>query len=208
VYFFDSEEGIAGLLLFFYEFFVNSWWGPALFVIVASLRPVLLLPAALFNLLAGVLFGFWFGLLYILLSAVASATIVYLFGRYTTHIPSLHTKRTIATENFLQNSPFLSVVAGHMFFLPFDVVNYGAGFLKIPYTTFITSMLTGSLFGLLTFVGVGASLDVATIRENGVSLAIIDYRILLLSIFLFICFCILSLLVKGRGLPTKLFHRS
>jgi uncharacterized membrane protein YdjX (TVP38/TMEM64 family) len=95
-----------------------------------------------------------------------------------------------------------------MFFLPFDVVNYGAGFLKIPYTTFITSMLTGSLFGLLTFVGVGASLDVATIRENGVSLAIIDYRILLLSIFLFICFCILSLLVKGRGLPTKLFHRS
>lgn len=197
-------------LLMLYELLETHWWGPMLFMAVAILRPFLLLPAALFTLLAGSVFGFWAGIFYVFSSAILSASITYTIGRNTTKQPhpTTHTLQTLT--HFVEESPFMSVFTGHLFLLPFDVVNYTAGVLRIRYDQFICGTLAGSAFGIISFVSLGASLDIETIRTTGFSVEVFDYKLLAVSLVIFIATLIISLVVKPRHrkIPPSRFTQS
>ena len=58
-----------------------------------------------------------------------------------------------------------SVLTMRFIFLPYDLVNYLAGFLKIDWKPFLLATLLGSLPGGFSFVLVGASIEGNAINE-------------------------------------------
>lgn len=57
-------------------------WAPLIYVAVYTIRPLLLFPTLLLNLSAGVLFGPWWGILFLLLGGFGCASFCYLLGRF------------------------------------------------------------------------------------------------------------------------------
>lgn len=57
-------------------------WAPLIYVAVYTIRPLLLFPTLLLNLSAGVLFGPWWGILFLLMGGFGCASFCYLLGRF------------------------------------------------------------------------------------------------------------------------------
>ncbi|MFV9507320.1 MAG: VTT domain-containing protein [Oscillochloridaceae bacterium umkhey_bin13] len=85
-----------------------------------------------------------------------------------------------------------------LIFLPYDLVNYLAGFLRVPYRPFILASILGSLPGTLTFVLAGASLAIDDIFAGNFSVAAINPWMLGLSAILFVGGIVVSWFLKRR----------
>jgi uncharacterized membrane protein YdjX (TVP38/TMEM64 family) len=59
----------------------------------------------------------------------------------------------------MRDNSFETVLLTRFLFLPYDLVNYAAGALRIKFVPFITATAIGSLPGTISFVLLGASLD-------------------------------------------------
>lgn len=70
--------------------------------------------------------------------------------------------------------------------MPFDVVNYGAGLLRVPFLPYLYGTFFGTLLGITTFVTIGASLSVEEFIKNGSGANAIDTRFIILSVIIFI----------------------
>jgi uncharacterized membrane protein YdjX (TVP38/TMEM64 family) len=57
-------------------------WGPLAFIVGYSIAPVILAPAFLLTIAAGAIFGFFKGVLYVMIGATIGATLAFLTGRY------------------------------------------------------------------------------------------------------------------------------
>lgn len=57
-------------------------WAPLIYVAVYTIRPLLLFPTLLLNLSAGVLFGPWWGIVFLLMGGFGCASFCYLLGRF------------------------------------------------------------------------------------------------------------------------------
>ena len=57
-------------------------WAPLIYVGVYTIRPLLFFPTLLLNLSAGVLFGPWLGIIFLLLGGFGCATLCYFLGRF------------------------------------------------------------------------------------------------------------------------------
>ena len=57
-------------------------WAPVIYVGVYTIRPLLFFPTLLLNLSAGVLFGPWWGIVFLLLGGFGCASFCYLLGRF------------------------------------------------------------------------------------------------------------------------------
>ena len=73
-----------------------------------------------------------------------------------------------------------------LIFLPFDIVSYAAGILKLPIVSFMFTSFVGTLLGIATFVSIGASLNVDSFRKSGFSTDVIDGKFIVISIAVFI----------------------
>ena len=85
-----------------------------------------------------------------------------------------------------------------LIFLPYDGVNYGAGFLKIPYLPYITATIIGTLLGIVTFVSIGASISIEEFKVNGIGTQAIDGTFLLISAAVFIMSLGIAQIVKQK----------
>jgi uncharacterized membrane protein YdjX (TVP38/TMEM64 family) len=142
--------------------------GPLLFVGVAALSPVLLVPAALLGGLAGACFGPALGIVYTLVGCTLSALLTYSLGRLSRQEHG-HLARLCARYGpRLQRRPMLSVVVLRLSFLPYDPVNYLVGLLHVRLWPFLLGNTLGSLPGVIAIVlagsavgglGVGATLN-------------------------------------------------
>ena len=59
----------------------------------------------------------------------------------------------------MQDSSFETVIVMRFIFLPYDLVNYLAGFLGIRWLPFILASILGSIPGTISFVLAGASVE-------------------------------------------------
>lgn len=66
------------------RFWVSGFgtWAPVIYVLLYTVRPFLFFPTLLMNLSAGVLFGPWWGMLFLVLGGLGCATTCYLWGRF------------------------------------------------------------------------------------------------------------------------------
>lgn len=143
-----------------------AWWGILAYVAVYLIRPIVLFPASVLTVVGGLLFGPIVGIAVVIVAANTSAMIAYTIGRLLGRAPGTDRARDPGTRSLLQRwagrmreRSFESVLIMRLLFLPYDLVNYASGFLRIKWLPFLTATALGSLPGTVSFVLLGASLE-------------------------------------------------
>ena len=175
-------------------------YGPLLFILLYTLRPLIFFSALVLTVGAGFLYGPVLGILYTILGANLGASLAYLIGTFFGR-GVLPTDSTGSGEGRLQsytdrlrNNAFETVLTMRFLFLPYDLVNYLAGFLRVRYAPFILATVLGSLPGTVAFVLFGASTD----GDFSGGLPSVDARVLLASAAIFALSLLGSRLLKRR----------
>ncbi|MCA9357088.1 FAD-dependent oxidoreductase, partial [Candidatus Kaiserbacteria bacterium] len=178
------------------HFFTSTMWGPLVYMTLYAIRPLILFPATLLTALSGALFGFWWGILYTILGENASANFAYWIGRFFGK--DLKLEDTIIGNwiEALRKNSFETVLLMRLFYVPFDLTNYGAGVVKADWKEYFFATLIGIMPGLTTFVALGAAVDLDEFQMNGLSFNAFDPKFLALSIVIFIVSLILSRMLK------------
>lgn len=180
------------------DFLTNSLYGPLFYIGVYALRPLIFFPATVLTLLGGFLFG-PIGILYTVLGSNSSAMVAYGVGRYFGQdvLEGEEKSGRIQkyTDRMRQNS-FETVLIMRLLFLPYDLVNYAAGFLKIKWQPFILATAVGSIPGTISFVLLGGSFG--TLDELVAGDVQVNPMTLILSIGLILVSIGLSRLIKKR----------
>jgi uncharacterized membrane protein YdjX (TVP38/TMEM64 family) len=148
----QSVYGLASWL-------TRSGYGPALFLLLFALRPLLFIPATPMTLLSGFLFGPAAGLFCAVLGLNLSAIFAYAIGRYLGYgiFSGESNGRVSRYARAMRRNSFESVLLMRLLLLPYDLVNYVAGFLKIKWNLFLLATIIGAIPGTVSFVLLGAS---------------------------------------------------
>jgi len=179
------------------DFFGGGFYGPLVFILIYVLRPLLLFPATLLTIAAGFVFGPILGVVLVIIGSNASALLAYAIGRFfgqgflaengSAGIVQRYTTR-------LREHSFETIFIMRLIFLPYDLVNYLAGFLRIHWIPFIVATALGALPGTLAFTLFGASIEAF---DGGIPA--LNPRVLAASVALFLVSLGLSRLVKRRS---------
>jgi uncharacterized membrane protein YdjX (TVP38/TMEM64 family) len=158
----DALRNLVGLL--------QTPVGPLLFILIYTVRPLAFFSATVITLLAGSIWGPILGVLYTVIGSNASATVAYALGRFlgqgaldenaSSGIISRYAER-------MRRNSFETILIMRFIFLPYDLVNYLGGFLRIKYRPFILATILGSIPGTITFVLAGASVQINDILNEG-----------------------------------------
>ncbi len=122
-------------------------------------RPFFLLPSTILNLASGFLLGPLWGFLFAMLGVLLSASVGYWIGHYFGKGFSKRKLQEIKWLKHLQDRTFETILTARLLYLPSDVVNLPAGFLKVNFWMFTTGNFLGSFFTILMGVLVGASFE-------------------------------------------------
>lgn len=140
----------------------GSAWGPVVFAAAYLLRPLLLFSAAVLTVAAGFLFGAGFGLLLVIIVSNASAMVAYAIGRWFAGDQVLEGEsggRLAGYAERLRTRSFETTLILRLLLVPYDLVSYLAGFLRIRPLPFLAGTAVGSIPGTVAFVLAGASID-------------------------------------------------
>ena len=169
---------------------------PLIFIGLYTLRPIVLFSAVLLTLAGGALFGAFWGIVYTIIGANLGATLAYFigyfFGQNALEAEGEDTGRLQRWIGRMRSNSFETVLTMRFIFLPYDLVNYLAGFLRINYWAFILATILGSLPGTLSFVLLGASTGLNA--EGGG----FNPWVLVASVVIFVASLGLSRLLKRR----------
>ena len=140
----------------------NSVYGPILFLLIYALRPLIFFSAALLTVAAGFLFGPVFGVIYTMIGSNTSAMIAYIIGRYFGKDILNEDESSSFVQKYakrMRENSFETVLTMRFLFLPYDLVNYLGGLLRIDWKAFLLATAVGSIPGTFSFVLFGASIE-------------------------------------------------
>lgn len=159
---------------------LQSPWGPLLYVLVYAVRPLFFFSAVAITLAGGAVFGAGgsplnvaYAVLLTVIASNISATVAYWVGRFfgkglikeddagSASIVERYTAR-------MRSNSFETIMIMRFIFLPYDLVNYLAGILRIKYLPFILATALGSVPGTIAFVSFGASVNIADLAQGQV----------------------------------------
>ena len=149
------------------------------------------------------------GTLYALFASNLSSAITYFLGRYVgksfiDNTEIVNTREGQARSliqryaNRLHANSFETVLMMRLVLIPFDVVNYLCGFLKVNFKSFLLGTLLGSTPATIAFVLFGSSVtNVDQLLLKG-KFPGFDWRVLLFSLVIFTMSIALSRYFKQR----------
>lgn len=140
----------------------GSAWGPAVFTALYLVRPLLLFSAAVLTVAGGFLFGPWLGLAVVVVASNASAMIAYAVGRWFgtgALLSGDEGRRLNRYAARMRDRSFETVLVLRLLLVPYDLVSYLAGLLRIRPLPFLTATAIGSIPGTVAFVLFGASIE-------------------------------------------------
>ncbi|MDG1265718.1 MAG: VTT domain-containing protein [Ilumatobacter sp.] len=152
-------------------------WVIFAYIGVYLVRPLVLFPASVLTAMGGVLFGPWLGVAVVIVAANMSALVAYGVGRLLGNDPDAAAfdargdDRSFVSRwsGRLREHSFETVFVMRLLFLPYDLVNYICGALRITWTSFLLATALGSLPGTVSFVLLGASLERVDQGINGIN---------------------------------------
>jgi uncharacterized membrane protein YdjX (TVP38/TMEM64 family) len=175
----------------------STTFGPILFIAIYTLRPLILFPATVLTLGAGLVFGPLWGIVYTIVGSNLSALLAFGVGRFlgagvldgeqTSGVVQRYADR-------LRRNSFETVLIMRFVFLPYDLVNYLSGVLRINWKAFLLATAIGSLPGTIAFVLAGSSIT----GDLTDGLPGFDWRVFAVSVALLIISLAISRVVKRR----------
>jgi len=166
--------------------------GALLYVLVYTLRPLAFFSSTVVTVLGGALWGPLWGMLLAVVGSNMSATLAYGFGRAFGQgvLPAGAAGERVGIAGRyaarLRANAFTTILVMRLIYLPYDLVSYLGGLLRVPYWPFILASVLGSSPGTVAFVLAGASLDVDEVFAGTFSLAAVNPWILALAAALFV----------------------
>lgn len=139
-----GSSGLIGWLIF------------ALVYLVASLFFV---PKNILTLVAGSVFGFFWGTAVVLLGSMSGALLAFAISRFLGRevIEPILIQRTPKIAQYLHNNQFRSVLTARLIpVVPFTLLNYAAGLSPIRIGQYTYATLLGILPGTLSYILIGA----------------------------------------------------
>jgi uncharacterized membrane protein YdjX (TVP38/TMEM64 family) len=176
---------------------------PLLYIMIYALRPLTLFSATLLTIAGGFLFGPAWGIVYTVIAANTSATVAYAIGRYfgqdllTGDAGSSLVARYAAR---MRDHSFETVLIMRFIYIPYDLVSYLSGLLRIRYLPFILATALGSIPGTIAFVLLGASASPQDIEQLFLTgqLPSLDWRVLGASIVMFAASLLLARVFRRK----------
>lgn len=193
-----SELFLAGM-----AWVQDNPFAPLAYIVIYALRPLTLFSSLLLTLAGGFLFGPVWGVVYTVIGANLSATVAFFIGRYFGRGVLDDESSSGWMQRYarrMRENSFVTVLIMRFIFLPYDLVNYLSGFLRIRYWSFLLATVIGSIPGTIAFVLLGASLSPAEITDMFLTgrLPTLEWRFLAISAAMFVLSIALSRYFKRR----------
>jgi uncharacterized membrane protein YdjX (TVP38/TMEM64 family) len=162
IFFVTSDRGLNELLAELKSFIkLSGPWAPFTYILFYSFRSLFFFPASVLTIIAGILFGPWFGFIFTIIGENISANISFVVGRYFMKDfgESIANKNRLISKAFCntRKNGFLTVLIMRLSFVPFDLVGYFSGSCNIRQKEFALGTLLGTIPGLLTYTMLGSS---------------------------------------------------
>lgn len=142
-------------------------YAPIIFLLLASILPILLFPPGIFSVIGGLLFGFKLGAVLTIIAAIIYTNIMFLISRYFARnkIENFLEKRlTLKQFNriFGLNDNKLAIfliICRLIPILPNSVVSYSYGLTRISFKHYFIANLIGLIPGRLIWLNFGSKLN-------------------------------------------------
>ena len=191
----QNELSPLGALKQIADYVQTSNIGPLIYIGIYTLRPVFLFSAAILTIGAGALFGPVWGAVYAVIGSNMGASLAYFIGRFfgegmvgeqdSESLVGRYVKK-------MRDSSFETVFMMRLLFMPYDLVNYLAGILRVNFLAFLTATVLGSVPGTISFVLFGASSGLDSGSPK------FDPKILAISVAIFLISLGISKVMKKR----------
>ncbi len=189
------QESVVSLA----KLITTSAYGPLLYILIYALRPLILFPATILTVLGGFLFGPIWGVIYTIIGSNTSAMVAFTVGLYFGKGLLSSEEGAGLVQRYakrIRENSFESVLIMRLIFLPYDLVNYLSGFLRINWKAFLLATAIGSIPGTISFVLLGSSFGTLEELLNGEIK--LNPPALLASVGLIVISLILSRILKRR----------
>ncbi|CAD5978665.1 TVP38/TMEM64 family protein [Planktothrix agardhii] len=154
--------GVQDLLKNLLDWVANlGFWGPVAFIIIYNLATILFVPGSLLTLGAGIVFGVFWGSIYVSIGSVIGATFAFLIGRY-------FARDWVAKklENYEQFKAIDQAVGQEGWkivgltrlspIFPFNLLNYAFGLTNVSLKDYFLASWIGMLPGTILYVYMGS----------------------------------------------------
>jgi uncharacterized membrane protein YdjX (TVP38/TMEM64 family) len=130
-----------------------------IYVVLYTLRPLVLFPATLLTVASGMLFGPSLGILFTIVGENASANFAFRIARWLGRnwIDNREEGRMRAWDSKIRENAITSVLLMRLLYFPFDPVNYGCGLTSMRQRDFFIGTFFGILPALVSFVLLGGT---------------------------------------------------
>lgn len=163
-----------------------GWMAPVIFILLYTVRPLILFPASVLSVAGGLAFGTLPGMLYTIIGATFSAIVAFYvatrFGdRFLNRMASTDYK-TIQAK--MEKDGFLYVLILRLIpLVSFDLVSYVSGLAKVKLPAFILATVVGMIPGAFANNFLGSSLASGDLRL--ITIALILFALLTLGATIF-----------------------
>ncbi|MDR5659228.1 VTT domain-containing protein [Serpentinicella sp. ANB-PHB4] len=155
--------------------------GIIVFIIIGSLKTLLLIPAPVIFIAGGLIFGTFFGTLYTLVSFTVSTVLVYRLSQRFTKFFSKFAKNkyrekliTMEEEQIIRTVFFMRIIPG----IPYDILTVTAGIVGVDMRQFVIGTVLGILPKVILFGSIGNNANnIFSIKT------LILYGVLILMVF-------------------------
>lgn len=135
-------------------------FAPIVFILLFSLTPFAPFFSAVLALASGLIFGFFYGSILIMIGATCSSTVgFYLarhFGGWLKNRSKKQSKQLgILERSFDKNGFVIIFILRLLPIAPFDLISYAAGFSRIAYKHYIIATFLGMFPGVLIYANIG-----------------------------------------------------
>lgn len=171
---------------------------PVLYILLYAIGPLFFSPTLILTLLGGFLFG-PLGILYTVIGSNSSALVAFFIGRYFGDgVLDLEDDGGLVQRyaKRMRDNSFQTVLIMRLIFLPYSLVNYVCGFLKINWKPFLLATALGSIGPTISIVLIGGSLG--TVEELMAGGVTPHPGILILSIVVLVVSLVLSRYLQKR----------
>lgn len=165
--FFDVQEFLRAVLI---EIDRLGVWGPVAFIITYNLATVLFIPGSVLTLGGGVIFGLWWGFIYVFVASTLGATFAFLIGRYLSRdrvvkYMECHPKFQCLDRAVSQEGLKIVFLTRLCPLFPFNLLNYALGITQVSLKDYVLGsfgmipgtilyVYSGSLVGDISAIGV------------------------------------------------------
>ncbi|RNA70288.1 TVP38/TMEM64 family protein [Alteribacter keqinensis] len=136
-----------------------GWFSPVIYILIYTLRPLVLFPASVLSITGGLSFGPLLGTVYTLAGAAGSAAVAFWTARKLgKNIGKGSAGKGKAIQNQLEKKGFFYVLVLRLIPLfNFDLISYAAGISKVRFSAFILATVIGMTPGVFAFTYLGSS---------------------------------------------------